>query len=93
MSTDQKAVVDRLRLLDVTTLVAKVEYSVFGGRLTVCVITLTNGFMVVGESSCIFAEDFKERVGQDEAYKKALNEVWKLAAYVRRQELHDQGGN
>ena len=44
----QKLTLDYLKSLIVNT-----EYQRFGETLTVCVLTLRNGFAVTGESACI----------------------------------------
>ena len=67
------------------------EYHVFKGRLTVCCMTLANGFMVTGESSCVSVENFDEALGQKIAFDNARDKIWMLEGYLLRQRLHEKG--
>lgn len=44
--------------------IANEEYAVFGGRLTIAVLTMANGFLVVGQSSCVHPDNFDEGLGK-----------------------------
>lgn len=79
----------RLKLTpeDILAKVVSTEYVVFGGRLTICVMTLANGFMVTGESCPVSAESFDEKIGAELAYKAAVDKVWALEGYMLRERL------
>ena len=55
-----------------------------GSMLTICVLTLQNGFNVTGESACadpaMFKKDIGERVSEDNAKRK----IWPLMGYELR---------
>lgn len=51
------------------------------GLLTICVLTLKNGFTVVGESACAVPGNFKKDVGQRLARGDAEGKVWALMGY------------
>ena len=52
--------------------IAKEEFHVFpGSQLTVCVLTLQNGFTVTGESACADPTMFNEEIGQKIARENA----------------------
>lgn len=51
------------------------------GLLTLCVLTLQNGFTVVGESACAVPGNFKKDVGQRLARGDAEGKVWALMGY------------
>lgn len=57
--------------------------------LTICIITLQNGFTVTGESACadpsMFNQEIGERISQDNAEKK----IWPLMGYALRQEMYE----
>jgi hypothetical protein len=72
---------------DIDNTITNVEYAVFGGRLTVCVLTLRNGFLVTGESSCVSAENFDAELGKAIARENAVNKIWQLEGYVLRNKL------
>ena len=57
--------------------------------LTICVITLKNGFSLVGESACADPADYSRLLGEKLARANALNKAWPLEGYLLRQQLHD----
>ncbi len=61
-----------------------------GTTLTLCVLTLRNGYTVVGESACADPRNFKEDVGRRYAYQKARNRIWALEGYALRSRLAEQ---
>lgn len=66
------------------------EFHVFDGTcLTVCCLTLENGFTVTGESACASTENFDKEIGQEIAFKEARGKVWMLEGYLLKQRLFD----
>lgn len=64
------------------------QYYVFPGTtLTVCAITLKNGFHVVGESAAASPENFDEEIGRKIAFDNARNKIWALEGYLLRTKL------
>lgn len=63
------------------------DYHVFGGVMTVCVLTLQNGFMVVGESACASPANFDADLGRKIARDNARNKIWALEGYALRNKL------
>lgn len=74
----------RVTLDYIKSRVKVVTYQVFHGRLTLCVIELKNGFLVTGESSAVSVENFDQELGEQIAYKNALDKVWMLEGYLLR---------
>jgi hypothetical protein len=65
-----------------------VQYHVFiGTTLTVCAITLRNGFVVTGESAAASPENFDEEIGKKVAYDNARNKIWALEGYLLKERL------
>jgi hypothetical protein len=60
-----------------------------GTTLTLCVLTLRNGFTVVGESACASPENFNEELGHKIARDNALNKIWVLEGYLLREFIHN----
>lgn len=58
-----------------------------GSTLTLCVLTLANGFTVTGESACASPENFDEALGQRLARENAVGKVWALEGYALRERL------
>lgn len=68
------------------SLVVGEQYYVFPGTtMTVCCLTLKNGFSVVGESACINPDDFDEAIGRGIARAGAIDKLWSLEGYLRKQ--------
>lgn len=64
------------------------DFYVFpGSQLTVCCLTLANGFTVTGESACASPENFNAELGQKIARQKAKDKIWALEGYVLRERL------
>ena len=66
-------------------------YYVFPGTtLTICALTLRNGFQVVGESAAASPANFDEGIGRRISRDNARNKIWALEGYVLRSALaHD----
>ena len=66
------------------------EFHVFpGSQLTVCCITLLNGFTVTGTSACASPENFNKEMGETIAKRNAKDQIWALEGYLLKQELYD----
>jgi hypothetical protein len=64
------------------------QYYVFPGTsLTICALTLQNGYVVTGESACASPENFDEELGRKIAFDKARNKIWALEGYLLRSKL------
>jgi len=72
-------------------IIKEVDYYVFpNSLLTVCCMTLNNGFNVTGTSACVSKENFDKEIGQKVAYKKAFDEIWQLEGYLLKQFLFEE---
>lgn len=49
--------------------------------LTICVLTLKNGFTVIGESACASPENFDVDLGRKIARRHAVSKIWPLMGY------------
>jgi hypothetical protein len=58
-----------------------------GTSLTVCVLTLRNGFCVTGESAPVSPENFDEAIDRHIARDAARNKIWALESYLLRERL------
>ena len=58
--------------------------------LTICVLTLRNGFTVTGESACASPENFDAEVGRKIARDNAVAKVWPLMGYELKERLHQR---
>ena len=68
--------------------IVKEEFHVFpGSQLTVCVLTLQNGFTVTGESACADPAMFNAEIGQKIARENAERKIWPLMGYALKEEM------
>lgn len=66
------------------------QYHVFpNSTFTACLLTLENGYTVLGESACASPENFNAELGRKIARENAKNKIWALEGYLLRQKLHD----
>lgn len=64
------------------------QYHVFAGTtLTVCALTLRNGYIVTGESAAASPTNFDQAIGRKIARENARNKIWGLEGYLLRERL------
>lgn len=69
--------------------IVSTDFHVFpGSQLTVCVVTLKNGFTVLGESACASPENFNQEIGESIAFSKAKEKIWPLLGFRLKDQLH-----
>lgn len=73
---------------DIEEVIVKEQYYVFPGTtLTICALTLANGFVVAGESASTSPENFDEGIGRHVSRAKARDKIWDLEGYRLKQQL------
>lgn len=78
----------RIRPEDLDAEIVSEDYHVFPGScLTVCCLTLKNGFTVTGESACASPENFNAEIGQKIARSNARDKLWPLLGFRLRDQL------
>lgn len=78
----------RIKPEDLDAVIVKEQYHVFeGSSLTVCVLTLKNGFTVSGESACASPENFDAEIGRQVAKRTAREKLWGLLGYELKSKL------
>jgi hypothetical protein len=78
----------RLKPEDIDRQIAKEDFYVFPGTtLTVCALTLSNGFIVTGESAAASPENFDEEIGRKIARDNARGKIWAFEGYTLRNYL------
>lgn len=71
--------------------IASEDYHVFPGScLTVCCLTLKNGFCVTGESACASPANFNAEIGQKIARDNARQKIWAFLGFRLRDQLTAQ---
>lgn len=69
--------------------ITHVEYIV-RGTLTICVITMQNGFKAIGTSACVDPRAFKKDVGESIAYSNAFDKLWEVEGYLLKEKMYEQ---
>jgi hypothetical protein len=81
-------VAPRLTPADIDRVCVCATYHVFPGTtLTVCALTLRNGFIVTGESAAASFANFDPELGRKIAHDNARNKIWALEGYLLRERL------
>ncbi len=64
------------------------SYSVIPGTtITTCLITMVNGYDVLGFSACVDSKEFDPTLGQKYAYADAYDKIWPLEGYLLQESL------
>lgn len=72
--------------------IASEQYHVFPSTtLTVCALTLRNGYIVTGESAAASPSNFDKEIGRKIARENARNKIWGLEGYLLRERLSEHG--
>jgi hypothetical protein len=78
----------RLNPAHIDAQIVSEAFHVFPGTtMTVCLLTLRNGFHVVGESAAASPENFDAEIGRKIARDNARNKIWALEGYLLRSRL------
>ena len=70
------------------TIVSEYYHVVPNTALTICVLTLQNGFQVTGENASVSLENFDEEIGRKTSRENARDKIWVLEGYVLKQRLY-----
>ena len=68
--------------------ITDVKYTRINDRLTHCAITVKNGFVFTGESSCVDAANYDKELGEKYAYEAAIDGMWMPYGFALRQKLY-----
>jgi len=83
-----------LTISDIEEQIVHEQYFRFPGTtVTVCCITLRNGFCTVGESACVTPENFDQDIGRRIAREEAVEKIWVLEGYRLKQSLHERSAS
>lgn len=82
---------------EIEAAIARVDYHVLPGndaspgeRVTICQITLQNGFDVRGESACVDPRNFDPEIGQHYAHEDAFKKLWPFFGFMLAEQLHQK---
>lgn len=103
MSTDEQAIEQQIKAKGLTApritpqmidaQIVSEAYHVFPGTtLTICCLTLQNGYHVTGESAAASPENFNPGIGATIAKKNAREKIWALEGYLLHHQLAGNNG-
>ena len=69
--------------------IVNAEYIV-KGHLTICILTMSNGWLSTGVSAPAHAANFDPEVGKRYAFDNAFKPLWQLEGYLLRQRLFEE---
>ncbi len=58
--------------------------------ITICLLTLRNGFTIVGKSACAHPDNYDQKIGEKIALRDARAQMWPLLGYNLRERLFAQ---
>jgi hypothetical protein len=95
--TDQqsKAVQKTPYRVSLESIVAKIAHKDFmtperHPHMTLCVLTLVNGFIFIGKSTPADPHNFNRELGEKFAYEDAVRQVWPMEAYLLREKMSEE---
>lgn len=78
----------RLNPAHIDSVIVGEQFYVFPGTtMTVCALSLKNGFVVIGESAAASPANFDAEIGKKIARDNARNKIWALEGYLLRSKL------
>jgi hypothetical protein len=74
--------------------ITDIDYTVLPATtVTICSITLDNGFSVRGESACVDPANFNREIGQKIAHDNAFNKLWPLFGFLLAEARHGRAAD
>lgn len=68
--------------------IIKKEFVRIGQKTTICLLTIYNGFEIVGYSTCLDKTKFNKELGELKAYENALQEFDKQFTFLEQDKYH-----
>lgn len=62
--------------------VKETTFTRFSETVTICQITLDNGYSVRGESACVNPENYNQEIGERIAHDNAFNKLWPMFGFL-----------
>lgn len=73
--------------------IKETRFERFAPTVTICQITLDNGFSVRGESACVKVENYNKEIGEKIAYDNAFDKLWTHFGFLLAESLFKPNGN
>lgn len=82
---------DRITPEYIDSRIAKIEFHRLTETMTVCVITLDNGFTVIGQSACADPANYNQRIGEQIAESNARANLWAPFGFLLKEAMFRRG--
>lgn len=70
----------------ITAKIAKYDY-LYYDTITICIITMLNGFRFIGHSVPVHSANYDAQVGRQIAYDNAFQQIWTHEGYLLKEQL------
>ena len=93
ITDDQSKEVQKTRFrVSLDSILARIEHEDYVSphrhpHMTLCMVTLDNGFVVIGKSMPADPDNFDEELGKKFAKEDAIRQIWPLEAYLMRERM------
>lgn len=71
--------------------IERVDYHRIGETVTVCNITVDNGYSVRGESACVDPANYDQAIGEKIAFDNAFRKLWPLFGFLLAEDVYREG--
>ena len=91
-----KAVQQTEHRVSLDSILAKIEHIDYINphrheHMTIAVVTLSNGFIIIGKSTPADPKNYDRTLGEKFAFEDAIRQIWPLEAYLLREKLTKAG--
>lgn len=63
------------------------DFQRYSTTVTICQLTLDNGYSVRGESACVMPANYNKEIGERIAYDNAFNKLWPLFGFLLAEKM------
>lgn len=78
---------DKVTIEHIESQIVKEEDFKLGTKTTIVLLTLKNGFEVVGKSGCVNPANYNHEIGVKIARERAIDQLWFLEGYTLQNEM------
>lgn len=78
----EKSPAPRVTPADINARIVATDYTRLTPTVTICNITLDNGFSVRGESACVNLDNYDQEIGERISHDNAFNQLWPLFGFL-----------
>lgn len=72
----------RVTVEQIKSRISNVEYHKIGETVTICSITLDNGYSVRGEAACVNPANYNQEIGERVSHDNAFQKLWPLFGFL-----------